>query len=520
MHQLLFFRRAPSIALVVLIFKCLGSTEVAAKEFVVRQVTNFDNPSAAARPIPVAAINDSLIFLARENGQESYYRTDGKTVEPILNPNGAERPWESPVKFGNELYFAAEGVDGQELYATDAMSIRQVADLAPGSLSSNPRRLKVVGNHLTFNGVTDAPSGGAGAPVKFFHSDGSTIEEFSIRNSELPYSSAMLDGKLIFGGTTSQTNSSSVFVPRLPYVTDGVTVTPISTLQLVSRPNGPSIVRAGSSVFFHAGNGAERGFYRTDGTSVELVSTLIDLVPSGGRLISLFELDDSLHIAMHDTDADELIFFRGNSGTPSEVFRWAIPDEIELEFDVSFFQNPVFNNSSAIFSLGEFTDRDLYHFNGTSMERILDNEGGEPLKYFSVDGRTFVSANNERPESDLYELVDGGLHRLGPSMNSIVEFEGELFGVHFPNPLTQELWRTQNGQFVPLGNAPVGSQELVEFGGQLYFGGRRMGTSNATAQLYAIVPVPEPSSFALVLGLLVGAQSIRRIQLGRPRLRA
>jgi hypothetical protein len=465
---------------------------VGAKEFAIRQVTNFENPGSIAAPRPMGVLNGELIFSGNENRQEGIYRTDGTNVHRIDNPNNAESPSFEFAQIANEFLFSATGADGEELYATDGQLVRQIADIAPGSLDSMPFSFQLLNGQLLFHAITDDPSTGI-APIKFFHTDGTTIEQFPVGNNDSLYGSAILGNRLFFSS-----------VQQL-YSTDGQSVGPIPAPPLVIDSSVFSIQSAGDSVYLIAGNGPERGFYRTEGMNAELVATLDSLVPASRRMVSMFELGGSLHIAILDRSVDELIFFRTSGEPPIELERWPVPADAEI--DSPFTHQPIFSDGqAAYFTFGGNGGDELYEFNGNSFNQLTNSDGGSAsYRFLTAGDRVFVTIRSSGNVYSLFEVANGNLVPLGPGFESIVLFDGELFGASGTNILSRTLWRTKNGQLVPFGDVPVGSIRFVEYDGQLYFGGTNGfgGTGENTAQLYAIVPVPEPSSLThLVVGLL------------------
>jgi hypothetical protein len=343
---------------------------------------------------------------------------------------------------------------------------------------------------LLFHGITDDPSAGTGAPIKYFRSDGIVVEQFSVNNRSVQYGSAILNDRLYF--TPS----------RDLYVTDGQTATLIPSPPLVVDPILPSIVEASDAIYLMAGSGSERGIYRTEGASVAPVGTFASLVPGRHDIVSLFEHGNRLHIAIHDDVSDELIFFRTGGEAPSEVTRWAFQDGFSVD---PFERQPLYSDGlHSYFSFRSGGGEELFEYDGQSFHQLTDvGPGSTSYRFFSADGRQFVTMNRLGGEYGLYEIANGALTHIGPGMEALVAFGGELFGVSGSNPFVRTLWRTENGQFIPVIEVPGAWAKFVEFDGQLYFGSRQISALGLSAQLYAIAAIPEPATSALLIGTAV-----------------
>jgi hypothetical protein len=325
-----------------------------------------------------------------------------------------------------------------------------------------------------------------------------------------------LGNRLIFYGITPGGGPSGL------YSTDGQSLAQINAPPIVGLPNVPSIVEAGDQVYLFAGNASERGYYRTDGVTTELIVTLSSLDSANSDIVAMFELDESLHLAIHDDRVtDDLIFYRTSGETPVEVLRWPVPDDVRTRS--SFESQPIFSDGQrAYFVFGGDGGNELYVFDGTSFDQLTNFDSVfVDYTFFAAAGRVFASADFFLTSPSLFEIVGGHLEPLGPGVNNLVEFQGEVFGAgsyppnsFFPHPL----WQIENGQLVSLGDVVTGTIfnspiRFVEYNGQLYF----PGTNGNNRQLYSVVPVPEPSIVVMLLGAvtlcILGAS--RRNYLGR-----
>ena len=105
-------------------------------------------------------LNEQLLFLATENGKQGLYSTDGTNSHLI--DNSVKILTSESVSIGQRDIFPGPGPDGTELYATDGVSLREVADVNPGPLNSSPSSFRVLNGQLLFNGVVGDPSSPGG----------------------------------------------------------------------------------------------------------------------------------------------------------------------------------------------------------------------------------------------------------------------------------------------------------------------------------------------------------------------
>lgn len=490
-----------AVLLAVTVVTLTPHSALSASNFRVQQITAFGNEYRGSQATPLGVINDQLLFVAIEDDQWSVYRTDGGTVQPISSSQTIESVWNTTaVQLGNELFFVMVAEDGQELYASDGYSVRQVADIAPGPLNALPSDFQVLNDNLLFQAISEDSSMGP-VPRRFFHTDGTTVEEFPVRNSSSRSGSATLGGQLYFGGHPVGVDELSL------YATDGQSLTEIP---LPPNPdaghNVTNLTRAGNAIYMIAGGLETRGIYRTEGSTVDLVATIHDLDPNAYQIEAMFELDGSLSICLSNLVSEEVVFFNVVEGTPIEVLRWPASLNLPSKLPQLLFSD----GSHAYFSMSTSAHNELYVFDGASFDQLTDSnqQRARFIDLVSVGERQLVRMESiEEPflESFTYEIVNGELQLLGPFLEAPTQFAGELFGFapdfNAVTYGTAPLMRTENGQLVFLSDATfVGgllfTNRLAEFQDRLYFN----GVDGLISQLYAVVPIPEPGSAVLLLG--------------------
>ena len=377
-----------------------------------------------------------------------------------------------------------------------------MANIAPGTLSSIPREFQILNGQLLFSGITEDPAVGGGAPIRSFHTDGTTVQEFPVTVFSTS-SSALLGNRLFFDGFTPGGGPGGL------YSTDGMSVTPIGLPPAqVPLPNPTNITRAGDHVFLVAGGVSERGIYRTDGVVSELVATFDSFTNTNSFFDTMFDLGGALYVKVDDIVSDEVHVYRTDGGPLAEVLRWQAP--AFLPTTSLFDERPIFTDGNlAYFRFPVSIDNDaLYVFDGTSFQSTdFEVPYLSEFEFTSLSGRVFLRAHSFLESSDLFEIINGDLVPLGPGLDSIALFQGELFGANslLPDPIAPyTLWRTENGQLVSLGDVAGGifnfgnpTVRFVEFDGRLYFN----GANGSNQQLYAVVPVPESS---MVVQLVCG----------------
>jgi ELWxxDGT repeat protein len=496
-------------------WSALGVAFVLAKfssgsEFAVLPVTHF-GPQIGRTAIPVATLGDQLIFAASENGQFGIYSTDGSDVRlvdgnvtvALTPPTAVGFSW---IEFENEIYFPGNGPDGTELYVTDGQAVRQVADIAQGSLSSSPRDFRLVNDGFVFEAADDSGN------RQLFGTNGTMVKRLTIGINDTFTEPANVNNRLVFSGFPVGGGTLHA------YSTDWSSLQRILTTDGQSLAGPDFFTEYAGSVYFVAGGLSTPGLYRTaDGLVAERVAEFDDFTFTNVAE-GMFTLRDSVYIQVENILTRETVFYKSEGGVPSAVLTWQQPDEI---LGPSAFEDqPLFvDEDRAYFSYRSAGfDTQLFAFDGSSFERVdLPTEAYREFEFVELGERTFVNARGAFESLALYELIDGEFVHLGPGLDSMALFEGELFGINNWLPGLFEaatLLRTENGRLVPMGDVGprltgTARPHFVEFNGQLYFS----GTAGGQAQLYAIAAVPEPGALILTMILACGLVCSRRMRL-------
>lgn len=498
-----FFLRACATAFVFLFLFILRlPSESSGARFAVRQVTNFGDPRIGSAATPLGVVGDHLVFVAEENRIGGLYRTDGTTVQLIDEAFVVSIA--GSIQLDDELFFSAGSSNqGVELFATDGESIRQVADIVPGGFGSQPANFREVNGKLLFDAYGMNSTDGS-AYRRLFHFDGNTVDELPvIKDPRTNF--ARIGNRLMFYGGDDKGNGGL-------YTTDGQSLTKID-----ARPFTGDIKVLDDQAYMIGGIGTEFGLYRSDGTSIERIFPIeYDAI---GDIAGLFEFDGRMNLALFDRPKDEMVFYREDGSSVTEILRQSVTNVDawlgyhRIGFDRSFPTNPVLNDGDrAYFAFRNDEEYGLYAYDGHSFELVLDsNSSFQPRLTELNNGRLFVHDGSRISGSSLFEIVDGQEIRLGPDLRDLTIFEGEVLGFADEPRLNKRLWQTVNGRLVPFG--PIFGDEprarnvqFIEFNGQLFF----RGADGSNAQLYAIVPVPEPASMILWLGATIGPLAFKR----------
>ena len=307
----------PAVQFAILILATVGTTtslETFGDEFVLRKVSSLGNSTFfGPYATPIGVIDNYLLFAASTSGNVLLYRTDGSHVDLVSNSvtigvkNLEIDPFVDTAKLGSELYFPATGQHGQELFASDGSSIRQVADLASGTSSSNPYDLETINNQVLFQAVDFSFGPGKS---QIFHTDGTTTGNFALQKNEALNGSAQINGLLIFNGSAPGGGAGKL------YSTDGQALNTIS----IPGSGAPSeISRAGNWAYFFEG-----ALYRTDGLTADRLGSIDDFLPGGSLILhTSFELQGNFYFMANEsnTAATKAVIFRTAGGTPAEVLR-------------------------------------------------------------------------------------------------------------------------------------------------------------------------------------------------------
>jgi ELWxxDGT repeat protein len=124
----------------------------------------------SSSPREITAVGNDVFFTAFSSDGLSLWRTNGTEsgTEQIFGTNsGAQNFYRGEPRYltqvGNSIFFSANGDPntGRELWKSDGspQGTRLLADLFPGSKSSDPRDLKLVGNTLYFSAKRNEEEG-------------------------------------------------------------------------------------------------------------------------------------------------------------------------------------------------------------------------------------------------------------------------------------------------------------------------------------------------------------------------
>ena len=141
----------------------IGFADRNAAPSIVRDIVPGANSSDAKNFTAVGNLAYFSATTVNATGQQvSLWSSSGGTLNSTFRI--ADFPQDAELKeftaVGSKLYFTARTTSGNELWTTDGTRVgtKQVADLNPGTGSSNPTDLTAVGNNLFF--YTDIPSTG------------------------------------------------------------------------------------------------------------------------------------------------------------------------------------------------------------------------------------------------------------------------------------------------------------------------------------------------------------------------
>ena len=477
-----------------LLSTCIASlaTSVAlGKEFAVHSVTNLGGQPIASSAVPLAVVGNRLVLSATEDNQPRIYSTDGSSIQTINQtvaiasdfnlPGGAEL-----ARLGDSVYFPGFETPGTiGLYATDGTSVRKLG----GVLSSVPHNFRLVNGNLVFEGTSS----------QLYGTDGTTLRELAIAKS-LFANTVLFNHRLLFAGYP--VGGGSV----LAYSTDGQSLAPIVTTGGKPLPGPQLFADFDGSAYFVAGGLMSPAIYRTsDGLVGEKVAAFEDFTFTNVAE-NMFALHGSLYVQIPRILSNEWVFYKSNGGLPTEILTVPVPTGV---FPSSANGNPPLyvDEHRAYFQVGLGSSKQLYAFDGTSFDPVDLGETFVNIEFSQFGDRTFLNGRGAFESLELYELIDGNVVHIGPGLDSMTLFQGELFGVNarLPNLFDPKtLYHTVNDQLAPLGDFGRGefgaNSRFVDFNGKLYFSGQGSGVQQP--QLFAVVEVPEPV-IALILATSV-----------------
>ena len=226
-------------------------------------------------PGPVAATVGGTLFFSGTGG---LWKTDGTAAGTALvkamtgNPGGPSTPTLSDLTpIGNRLFFASTGSSGDELWTSDgtAAGTYQVADVVPGTSSSNPRNLVALNGkaYFTSQGSLWATDGTAAGTAKVAQAYSGTLP------ADLNYAT-VVDGTIyvVSAGT----------VPAL-WKSDGTAAGTLAAAPGIELLSNTKAIGFEHGVYYGARTGGVTGLYRTD--TVTGATTLVLATDNPGQLL-------------------------------------------------------------------------------------------------------------------------------------------------------------------------------------------------------------------------------------------
>ncbi len=279
------FFRATTAATGTELFRTDGTS--GGTELVEDLATGSDNGLDAGTP--VVRVGTRVVFAASVGGDVELYSSDGTSagtgLVANLNPTGSSFPRDLVTR-GSRVFFSADdGTTGRELYSSNAIlgsnETARVLDIQPGSASSNPVPMTVVGGVLLF-GATEAATGrelwrtdGTGAGTRLVSDANPGTESLFPQLGGRIFATNAAADRLTFVGR------DDVHGPEV-WLADGtaagtVRLTDLSFAAASSEPE--DLVRFGDAVYFAATTpAAGRELWRTDGTDAG-TQQVADLTP-------------------------------------------------------------------------------------------------------------------------------------------------------------------------------------------------------------------------------------------------
>lgn len=453
---------------------------------VIGQITQVEdiNPSGDSSPSELFVDSSNTLFFQANNGTDGkeLYVYDG-TNTTLIDINTFETGDNSTptrfIEFNGKIYFkASEESTKSELYVTDgtAANTSLVADLNPGSGSSNPDHFFVLNNELYFtvldgsstqiwalNGGTPikitANNGGSfssasyphvtstgafirlnngnGNELGFFDGTGDAIEILDIRSGNsagLLVSTdrkniELLGDKLFFEADPNGSDDEL-------WVSDGTSAGTFQVADTNISGNGdPDYLEAHQGVMYFASED-ENGYqlWKSDGT-VSGTVLVSDTNPGGnGDVKNLFSDGTALYFsATNGTDGTELWKYDGTSSTMIK--------DINTSGDSSP-SNFTILGGTIYFSANDGSGAKLWMTNGTSAGTVavasLFPSSIDPIDVDDIlvrDNELIFSGDNGTTGNELYSF--------DPATLSINSVNTEVINV-YPNPATEYIMVPQS----------------------------------------------------------------------------
>ena len=271
-----------------------------------RRITDINSGDADATPFDLAVYNGELIFTARDGDGDEMWKTQGTAatttqIADILEGPGGSVPasFSGYFEFNGVLYFNAEGPTGDDLYRSDGKTVELVLNADNGDDDSYPFGFTEFKGDLYFLAETPIPRS-SDYDVFLYRVDGETGEAslFLEKNIDDREGLIVVGDKMYFAATDDTSGMEL-------HVTDGTTVGTRIVREIMPADSGSnprSFFEFNGKLYFAAGNQLEFGTSRvihnlwtTDGT---LFNT---------RKISTEQIDPNVPVVAYDGE----MYYRG-----------------------------------------------------------------------------------------------------------------------------------------------------------------------------------------------------------------
>ena len=479
--------------------------------------------TASSAPGSLRTAGNLLYFTAATADDRQLWVSDGTAVGTVLVTDASGAPVSNPgglCTLGSRLLFSASDGLGTELWNATGTTASQVADIQPGSGSSDPQELVRMGDKIWFR-ADDGTSG-----QELWSSDGTAagthmLLDLNPQDSASPTQMAAADGQLFFAASDGQSGTEV-------WRTDGTVSGTILLQDIQPGPASgfyPSIgLKAGShKAFFMADDGTNSAqIWSTDGTTAgtQMVSQPRTM-PLSGEVREMTNLNGRLVFTVYNENGAGQIWTSDGSVAGTTLVRdledfggSSLLNFTRLEDKVVFI-GPAPNYNYALWA----TDGTAA---GTAVIRDI-NPGGSigQSSFTKFHNFLYFDANDGVNGSELWRTdgtADGTLlvADINPNpgesswiSNLIVAGDG-LFFTASDGQHNNALWKsdgTTDGTKMVLDIHPEygdSVRNLTAFNGRLYFAaddgqhGTELWTSDGTASgtfmVLDISPGPESSS--------------------------
>ncbi|MFN9643998.1 MAG: ELWxxDGT repeat protein [Cyanobacteriota bacterium] len=211
------------------------------------------------------------IFYFSDTYGHALWKIDGSTTSYVLDQPGAYPIYSNLRDFtvaGTTLYFIAEDYDtGRELWKSDGITATRITDINPGPNSAFPLSernsispIRAIGNTLFF------PANDGSRGIELWKTDGITT---TLVADILPGSASSEPSDLTVAGNTLFFKASDGMNNWNLWKTDGITTTRVSTLALTEPQqqgdrDNKSIISIGQTLFFSAKDGSGEELWALD----------------------------------------------------------------------------------------------------------------------------------------------------------------------------------------------------------------------------------------------------------------